>query len=368
MRSLYAVGVAAFVAFGRPGSAQSPAIVIDAASVATFGPATEVALFQRYGYRDVRLLAGGRVAASRRENGEVTVFAPNGLVERVVTVPSTTGARNLNLTGLSIVGGGAIEVFDVPQASTLRRSRFDAEGTHLSSEIVGTTDGPGAVLVGTLSDGTPVGLWTKLASIQPGVEVSDSNRIAAFTGDSALVVAARLGGIRRVGSPMHFSPHPVVAVLGDTIFYSNGIDGLVQGALADGSVVRSFRVQVDALTPEEAFARLEPKLGMQGQVPDVWSLPRGNVVPTIADLLPAPDGRIWAKIYDPATDSHSLARPRTGGEWLVLDTSGRVEARVAVPEGFRLMDIGTDRVAGILQDESGERVVTFRLTRVRPAA
>jgi hypothetical protein len=346
-------------------SSQTQAWTIDPATVATFGNAYEIAAFN-YGYTYVRLIPGGGIAAARRERYEVAIYDAAGQQERVLS--AWPGNQLLNITGLAVGGSDTIYAYDVPTSGTLRRTRFLRAGQHLDTERVGVTDGPGAVYQGTLADGTPVGLWTKLSRIEPEIEVSDSNRIGIFDRDTVPKVSARLTGIRRQGSPIHFSPHPIVAVIGDTIFYSNGVDGLVQAVLPDGSTVRSFRVPVEPLSPDAAFARLAPELDAPGLNPDTHFFNRGEMVPSISDMLGGPEGKLWVKVYDPVADSHSLGRPRGGGEWLVLDTEGRIEARVRVPDGFRLMDIGPDRVAGILRDEAGERAATFALIGSRPAA
>jgi hypothetical protein len=346
--------------------AQTPAWTIDPSTIEVFGPAYEAVPFGPYGYTYVRSLHDGGLLTVRGERYEVTILDAQGRVER--TLSAWPGSQLGYITGIAAGSGDTILVYDVPTTGTLRRTRFLRNGRHVDSERVGVTDGLGAIYQGALTDGTVVGVWTKLTPIDPSFETSDSNRIGLFRGDTVPNVVARLTGIRRRGSPVHFSPHPIVAVVADTIFYSNGVDGLIDAVLANGSAVRSFRAPIEPLSLDEAYSRLAPRLSDPGLHPDVASFNRGTVVPTISDILPGPDGHLWVRPYDPATDSHSLGRPRSGGEWLVVDTDGRVEARVAVPNGFRLMEIAGDRVAGILRDEAGERAVTFSLARVRPRA
>lgn len=64
----------------------------------------------------------------------------------------------------------------------------------------------------------------------------------------------------------------------------------------------------------------------------------------------------------PRTDSHWLSRRRAGGIWVVSDTNGSLVARVAPPDGLRLLDVGSDRVVGVTRDELGvERIQVHRL-------
>jgi hypothetical protein len=90
-------------------------------------------------------------------------------------------------------------------------------------------------------------------------------------------------------------------------------------------------------------------------------------IPTISALLADDEGRLWAKQYVPATDSHWTGRRRTGGEWVVVDRGGRVMAHVSVPRGLRPVHIRGDRILGVAFDEHDvERVQVHALERGGP--
>jgi len=118
---------------------------------------------------------------------------------------------------------------------------------------------------------------------------------------------------------------------------------------------------------QEARARLEPELdsALSRDLDGVLGVPGTDSIPSVSALL-SEDGPdlLWVNRYDPATDSHWLNPRVTGGEWAVLETDGRVGARVSLPAGFRLMDVRGDRIAGVVQDELDvERVRVYQVER-----
>jgi hypothetical protein len=168
----------------------------------------------------------------------------------------------------------------------------------------------------------------------------------------------------RQGSPIPFSPHFVAARVGDTIFHTNGLDGEVHATGPSGQAVRSIQLPMESWSVETALARTGQVLDEERvqQIRDATERAGIDLVPTISEILAGTDRRLWIKQYDPATDSHAIGRPVTGGEWLVAETDGRLVARVTLPERFRLMDIAEDRIAGVMRDALDvERVVIFAL-------
>lgn len=122
-------------------------------------------------------------------------------------------------------------------------------------------------------------------------------------------------------------------------------------AVADGQSA-SIRIYAD----DDTFVR---QWGQAGDGPGEFGW-----IPVISELLSDHRGRLWTKRYEPAIDSHWLLRQRTGGSWLVMEPGGDPVALVSMPDGFRLMDVRGDRVAGVSRDELGvERVEVRRLDR-----
>jgi hypothetical protein len=155
-------------------------------------------------------------------------------------------------------------------------------------------------------------------------------------------------------------------MVGDTLFFSDGLGGRVRAVRPVAGGTRTFAVELRQWSPEDATVVLEPLLDSvrARQFPALMEAPASEAVPTVSDMLADSESLLWLKVYDPATDSHAIGRPRTGGEWIVVRTDGTMLARVALPDGFLPMEIGRDRIAGVSRDEYGvERAVVYRLSR-----
>jgi len=79
--------------------------------------------------------------------------------------------------------------------------------------------------------------------------------------------------------------------------------------------------------------------------------------PPIADALAGTDGRLWLREGRP--DARRAA-------WLVVDSLGHVEGRLAAPPGFRLLAADSGHVWGVLEDSMD--VETIVRGRLRPGA
>jgi hypothetical protein len=87
-------------------------------------------------------------------------------------------------------------------------------------------------------------------------------------------------------------------------------------------------------------------------------LPRHRTRPAFASLRIDRSGNLWVEEH-PAVDSGSEL-----GVWRVFDRSGVAAARVELPVGLGLLEIGDDYVLGLIQDHRpDERIVMYRLTR-----
>jgi len=96
-------------------------------------------------------------------------------------------------------------------------------------------------------------------------------------------------------------------------------------------------------------------------------VPALDSIPRVSKLLWDPSAqRLWAKVFDPATDSPWLSGwlRRPGGTWLVLDLDGVPLARTELPPGFELEDVRGDLMIGVYEDALGvERVAVHRVRR-----
>jgi hypothetical protein len=172
-------------------------------------------------------------------------------------------------------------------------------------------------------------------------------------------------GMRRFRGPLPFSPHFLGAMIGDTVFHTDGRNGEFEAVGPRGLLLRTIQAPVEPWTLREARRQLESKLDSTtlGNFSDVEELPTTDSIPAISELLTDPLGRLWLKRYNPSIDSHWLGRLRTGGEWFVLSTNGQLVMRLTVPASFRMMDVDGERIAGVTTDELGvERVQVYELS------
>jgi hypothetical protein len=82
----------------------------------------------------------------------------------------------------------------------------------------------------------------------------------------------------------------------------------------------------------------------------------GDVVPPFATIEVDDAGNLWIADYDD--------RINPAGAWSVHDPDGRLLARIRVPDGLRLLHIGSDFVLGVLRDDLDvEHVRLYRLSK-----
>ncbi len=146
-------------------------------------------------------------------------------------------------------------------------------------------------------------------------------------------------------------------------------------AVADGwgDVVRAFDLAADSVSPGASIpvrhARRPPTADELAAAWEAVSARRVGSPEYVREHLPAPDsvpnidhlvvdhpGMVWVGSYQ-----HDASAPRL---YHVYDTEGRFLARVAMPPGVEVLEIGGDYVLGITRDELDvERIVLHTLTR-----
>lgn len=312
----------------------------------------------------VRLLPDGRIVVADGSSGTIRLYGSEGLFERQMGGSGEGPGEFTYLSALRIAPPDTLIAYD---GRALRLTKFLTTGEVVSTHGLRAPEGYPEVYIGSYADGAHVLAWIEQRPRDRSVVTPDVMHLGRFGPEGRL--AARLDtarGMRRRGSPLPFSPHFLAAMLGDTVFHTDGLGGMVEAIGPTGEPVRRFVVPIDGWEPADARRRLESELDSAAarRLDELGESPAVDSIPTIAELLAGGEGRLWVKRYDPATDSHWIRRPRTGGEWLVLESDGTLVARVTVPAGVRLVEVRRDRVAGIARDELGvERVQVFALLR-----
>jgi hypothetical protein len=74
------------------------------------------------------------------------------------------------------------------------------------------------------------------------------------------------------------------------------------------------------------------------------SLAFPDTVPMLGRVLPDRSGHLWIQRY-------RLEQDEGPSDWIVLDPTGRAVARLALPGGLEVYEIGADYVLGRVQDD-----------------
>ncbi|HET7273813.1 MAG TPA: hypothetical protein VFI91_01450 [Longimicrobiaceae bacterium] len=316
--------------------------------------------------RAVRLFPDGRVIVADGSSGSLRIYSAGGSYLHEMGGSGDGPGEFRYLSAVHLAGGDTLLVYD---SRALRLTTFLSSGELVGSQQLRPGDGVPELYVGTYGDGSHSFGWIKQSPIAPDRLTADSMRIGRFTSDgNAAGVIARATGMHRLGSPVPLSPHLLVGMIGDSVVITNGMEGRVRIVGPTGEAVRTLQLAGADWTFEEAMRLVEERL--EPSEIDRFQRVKGtdgvNSVPEFSELLIDSENLIWLKLYDPATDSHWLSRRLTGGEWIVADTGGRQIARVAMPVGFRPMDVRADRIAGVVRDELGvERVRVYALYRIK---
>ncbi len=322
----------------------------------------------------VRLLPEGGVAVADGASGTIRIFGPDGAFVRQMGGEGEGPGEFSGLASIRLRPPDTIVAFDYRNPRTTRFLR--------SGELVSTTSLTGhdgfPVLVGMYDDGAAAAGWIRPGPRDPEVVSPDRMRVGRFGSDGELgEILVQEPGMRRTSypegsqfsyGPIPFSAHFLYGMIGDTLFYTDGLGGVIDVVGPAGDSIRTLHVPFEGWSVREARTRLEPELdsALARDLDGVLDVPGTDSIPTVSALL-VDEGRghLWLKRYDPATDSHWLRTDRvTGGEWAVLETDGRVVARISLPGGLRLMDVRGDRIAGVARDELDvERVRVYEVRR-----
>lgn len=348
---------------GIGGLSESPRWTVEPTPTAVVGEAEGADPYLLSRVRTVRILPGGGLAIGDGGSGSIRVFDSTGAFTRALGRTGQGPGEFEYLSASWLMTPDTLRIYD---SRALRLTTFLMDGTLLSTVTLRAEDGWPELYLGRFSDGSHAAAWIVQGPRGDGPVSPDRMRLARFEtdGDPRDSLGSLDGMWRESRSPLPFSPHFAGTLVGDTVFFGNGADGVIYAVRPNGETLRSFRAPLPANNVAQAWSDLRARLDSAAlaRLGDVEDLPEANSIPLFSDLVSDRAGRVWVKRYDPGVDSHWLGRPRTGGEWWALSTAGEVLGRLDVPEGLRLMDITEQYLAGLTKDEMGvERVAVYRL-------
>lgn len=341
---------------------------IDATPVVSIGEVAGDSSYIFAGIAAVRLLPDGQILVADRSSGTLRLYDGAGHFEHEMGRPGKGPGEFVYLSNAFLAPPDTILAYD---AGSYRLTKFLMDGGLANTVTFHAPDGMPEIYLGTFGDGLYALAWISQGPRDLAGISADVMRVGRFRADGTMVgVVATDLGMRRLGSPRRVAPVPFspsfsAVMLGDTIFHTDGLAGRVEATGETGDSIRTFHVTGKVWTLQGAVQRLETVLDSANlrRLDQLQGTAGLDTIPTISDMLRGEGDRLWLKTYDPATDNF-LVRVRTGGEWVVVETSGTPVARVAVPANVRLMEIRGNRVAGIATDTLGvERVQVFALHR-----
>lgn len=261
---------------------------------------------------------------------------------------------------------------------------FDASGRTVTS---GRARRRGLVQLGTvamLENGTYFGIVA--TGFQRGDRLQQRQlglvRVRAERGevDTVAVLPGILETIRAPGAPSEmavFTPHMLIAALGDSLVTANSASYELHIRGADGEIARVIRrdlegTPVSANLKERYRSYALNRLDEKGQpFSERWRQQRErffaadpfvDTLPRIHNILVSRDGDIWVAHYSPSSEFRRNWSVGTQWEdhptvWDVFERSGRWHTTVTLPPRFTLLDVSGSFVLGLVANEDEEQGV-----------
>jgi hypothetical protein len=358
-------------------SAAIPWLRLDASRTRRLGAAegeSGVMLFQ---VRSAARLSDGGVVAANGGSSELIYFGPDG--EHVVTAGRNGGGPGefQQLGGVLVLPGDSVAVYD-PAAN--RVSVFDRGGRFVR-EFAPSGETRVAV-VGRFGDGSYVG--TTGAQVPPGelqnglmrrdvvyvrfrepvADRGDGNTesvaisppgldtLGVYPSDDRFLRMTQSGGqltsIELISPPFGRSTGVVTA---DDVMYVGTQDGPDVIAIEpSGVVVRLIRTDASPVAVTPSLLERWIDIRVQTVPPErqpalrqtYASIEMPSLLPTYGAIAAAADGTLWVQDYTGAGAPN---------DWTLYGPDGQRQARLRLPERFRVMGVGEDWVLGVELDE-----------------
>lgn len=335
--------------------------------------------------QSAHFLSDGRILVADGGQSVLRIYGPDGELRTELGGTGEGPGEFLQIMGTWLTPEGRIAVWD---AGNLRITTFGPDARRESAEAVaagGEGGGNLEVFLGAFSDGDALLATLSYGGRRDGPEVvPDDWTLGRFglDGEPRGEVAELRGMRRAAGHTLPFSPMPLVAVAGDTIYEADGYAAAITVRDETGRRVRTIDLPRQEISEEGVWSALEAELRRLSsgsptakvllRTLEGGGVPRDSEFPQLANLLVDDRGCLWIKPYEPPDDSIWLRTkgalwPAPGGSWRVVRPDGGRVATVDMPDDVRPLDIEGDRLLGLATDELGvERVVVHQIEG-RPA-
>jgi len=334
---------------------------------------------QLFDVSDALVLADGVMVVANRGTHELRFYDRTGRHLRSTGGEGDGPGEFRSLRFVDRFADDSLLAFD---ARHLRASVFDRDGRFVRSfPLREPTSSPYPDLAGALSSGAivvrenhpyiagvaPTGADRSPARLLLGSSTGlERDTLGVFPGDETFVMAVPADMWITV-RPMTFGRSLLVKVAGDRIAVGTTDDFAIRIYGPDGvlrEIIRQRRVPVPVEMSDVArfndslLATVEHEVSRRHYREMFELMPRHETFPAFARVHLDRAGNLWVQEYSRPGDERSV--------WQVFDQEGVFAARVEVPWGLQVLDIGEEHILGVVRDEvEVERLRLYGLDKLR---
>lgn len=325
------------------------------------GPAHEL-----YRVRDALLLEDGRIAVANEGSAEVRIFDAEGGHLVSVGREGAGPGEFQTVSGLHRYRGDSILVWDRRQG---RATVLDPSGEY-ARVITPRTNATSSQLAGVLPDGSFVVASVWRGAIAEGERIEAELPLVRYDSTGMLldsIARYPYTTLVRVGfaiAPLWFGASTDAVLRHGRLYVATGRRPEVEVLSPEGELLRvtRWREEPEAIT-EEAIRDWEARQ-LEASEPEERPATRRfhetlRYAPMNAfnrGILVDAEGNLWVEPAPGPYDEPPLP-------WMVFDPRGRWLGPVSFPPGFRVLDIGSEEVLGLVFDDLGAPSV--RLLRLK---
>lgn len=329
---------------------------------------------QLYGVREAMRLPDGRIAMANAGTEEIRIYGPDG---SFLNVFGGDGEGPGEFQGLSLVGMLPGDTLVAVGRRNHRISLVHPEDGYIRSVTPeGLPDGP-LEGYGLLADGrmvTRAGFHFNPGAMQEGPMRVPMSYYSARLDGGDLVEYPQLPGPETVVDigeeyvsimQVPFGKRPAIGVASDLAYFGSGDSYEIRAYDGAGELKRIIRLdqKLAPFTQDYIDRHIEAEVAEAEDMDDAREIRSAYNDFTWPESLPAylsfetdPLGCLWVEESRGPGDDAPV--------WSVFDAESEIQARVSLPEGVDLLEVGVDYVLGLVRDEFDvEYVQMYRLER-----
>ncbi len=321
-------------------------------------------------------LSDGRIVVADRSSSQLRFYQPDGAFQRAVGRSGEGPGEYHYLRALARCGSDSLFAFNIDYSANVVDTAGALlgvwkplmHGTQLSDQAYNLSCSRHGVFVAVgwehPGTGPRIGFYRALSPMWLWREAAGDARHVRQP-----VELGEFPSSERIGTEHGSRPHPfgrstLLAIAGHTVIVGDeetlgyreyGLDGLLQRIVRGPWQDLTIRPEHVAAYREQRLALAEPE-SRPAIERELRDMPLPPSFPAYTALQTDTAGDVWLRRYLP---------PGVGGQrWVVFAADGTCLGEVPMPPALTVLEIGTDYVLGVLQDELGvERVALYRLLK-----